>query len=293
MKEIAKKLVFAFDGIEPPDGFLKFLKEEKPGGVILFERNVAGLGHLRKLTAKIHSASPESLIMIDEEGGAKSRLRRGFPNPPDPRKIASEDIHELYRIAGEALAELGIDVDLAPVVDVAPPEHILGDRPFSDDAETCAENAAAAIAGLLSAGIIPCAKHFPGLGSASIDPHIAVSVAEEDADFADKHFIPFRAAIQAGVPAIMTTHLVAKSLDSTGEIATFSRTMIDILRNDLGFSGTILSDDLFMGGAGRFDIVERAFRALSAGHDMVLLCSEIAEPRDFIEALDRRFRNSR
>ena len=290
---ISEKLVFGFDTPVPTAAFMEFIKAANPGGVILFERNVADLQNLRKLTDKIHSASPKSLIMIDEEGGIKSRLRRehGFPNPPDPRTAAStmtpDEVRDSYRIAGEALSKLGIDVDLAPVADVAPREHILGDRSFSKDAGICALNVAAAIEGLIEANVCPCAKHFPGLGSADIDPHIATATARDGEDFDSRHFVPFKAAIDACVPAIMTTHLVAKSLDPSGEIATYSKTMVDILREKLEFDGAIISDDLFMGGAGErlSDLVERTVRAIRAGHDMVLLCREIDEPWEFLRSV--------
>ncbi|MCK5832328.1 glycoside hydrolase family 3 protein [bacterium] len=275
------KAVFGFSGSIPDKNFIDFIEKAQPYGFIIFEHNFISSKGLKKTIKNLRSICPKAMFMIDEEGGEKSRLRleHGFPNPPNPRELPSSmtplQVREAYRTLGNALADLGIDINLAPVVDVASEGHILGGRALSDNPYICAEYAVAIIEGLFSAGIKPCAKHFPGLGSADIDPHLGVSFAGKNEDFWLKHFIPYKSVIEAAIPYIMTTHLVAKKLDPSGKIATYSSKIINIIREDLGFTGSIISDDLFMGGAQEYQSLEdRVKKTLDSGHDIVLICKE-------------------
>ncbi len=287
-----KPAVLGFNNPKPDDEFLKLIEDFSPYGVILFERNFSDLESIVENIIELKSASPNSLIMIDEEGGVKSRIRRehGFPNPPDPREVAMRmslaEAEEAYRILGSALAEIGVDVDLAPVADVAPANHILGDRAFYNDWRICADYSAAVIRGLRRGGVMSCAKHFPGLGSAVIDPHLATAISNAPVEeFAEIHFPPFEAAISAGVDFVMTTHLRADSLDSTGEIATLSSRIVSMIR-EMGFSGLILTDDLLMGGALVCEnLSDLATKALSAGHSAVLICRQTDDIRNVLESL--------
>lgn len=282
--EISKRFVLGFDNEIPSRDFLLFVKNFPPGGFIFFERNFADIDSLKENIEILNKISPSSLFMIDEEGGVKSRLRweHNFPNPPDPRIIANdfsvERARSLHRECAKELKKIGFDMNLAPVVDVAGENHILGPRSFSDDADICARYSVAIIEGIIEGGLFPCAKHFPGLGSAKIDPHIGISIADESADFQGKHFLPFMKAISANVPAIMTTHLIAPSLDDSNKIATISPKMIKILREKLNFNGVIISDDLLMGGSLSYGSLEDiTISSLACGHDIVLICKEVLE----------------
>lgn len=285
-------VVLGFNDKRPSDRFLKTIEKYSPYGIIFFERNFNGLDMIVDNVKSIRSASPNSSIMIDEEGGMKSRIRRehGFPNPPDPREVADEmsldDAREAYRILGRALLELGIDVDLAPVVDVAPKEHILGDRSFSDDWRICADYSEAVINGLHDGGVLTCAKHFPGLGSAEIDPHLEATVSDaKREEFERKHFPPFKRSIEAGVDFIMTTHMRSAALDPLNSIATLSTDITKLIR-EMGFVGKILTDDLLMGGAASIaSIGELSRRAINAGHDVVLICRELENIEIILEEL--------
>lgn len=292
--EFYRRLVLGFEGTSPSTDFLKLLERIRPGGVIFFERNFEDPNDLAEHSRIIRNILPKALIMMDQEGGEKSRLRsgHGFPNPPNPRDLprllSPGETRRVYRECGESLRELGINVDLAPVLDLAPPKHFLKNRSISENPDIAAEYGIAALSGLLEAGVMPCAKHFPGLGTAILDPHHRVSVAPENADF-ERHMRPFRRAIRAGVPAVMTTHLRALSLDPAGEIATFSKPIVEMLRTDLSFDGLILSDDLLMSGArARGNLPENIAKAVTAGHDMILLCREIEDlDRALSDALHR------
>jgi len=290
-------VVLGFDDIVPSKGFLQLIEKYRPLGVIVFERNIGNTDKLAHNIRMVKSAWRDVLVMIDEEGGAKSRIRaeHGFPNPPDPRIVAHDmslpETEEAYYVLGRALRKFGIDVDLAPVVDVAPPGHILGDRAFSDNPDICAKYGSAVIKGLRRAGIMSCAKHFPGLGSAAIDPHLSISIADSDANFSKIHFPPFEAAISAGVDFLMTTHLRAVQLDSSGSIATFSVVITEKIR-ELAFSGKILTDDMLMGGVDSHDTLDkRCITALAAGHDAVLICKEVDRIEVILDAIAEYYPN--
>jgi len=298
MQPTSARFVLGFDDKTPSDNFLRLVESRPPGGIILFERNFENLEGLADNIRVLREAAPHALIMIDEEGGVKSRLRveHGFPNPPDPREVArtmtSDMTREAYKVAGRALKRLGIDVDLGPVLDVAPENHFLAGRSFSDNPDICSHYGIAVIQGLMNSGICPCAKHFPGLGAAELDPHTKTAVSSPEADFDNVHFFPFRTAIYNGVPAIMTTHIRAEQLDSWGDIATLSRPIIEMLRKKLGFHGVILSDDLLMGGATAVgNLSDVAIGSMEAGHDMVLICKEVPEVEEIIIRAERKFEN--
>ncbi len=285
-------VVLGFDNKRPSDKFLRLIERYSPYGIILFECNFDDLDMIAENVRAIKSASPNSLIMIDEEGGVKSRIRHehGFPNPPDPREVARkmtlDEAREAYRILGRALVELGIDVDLAPVVDVAPAGHILGDRTFSDDWRICADYTAAVIEGLHDGGVMACAKHFPGLGGAEIDPHLNVALSDANREkFERIHFPPFKRAINVGVDFVMTTHLRAKSLDPSGKIATLSPLITNHIRK-MGFEGKILTDDLLMRGALEISSIELlSRRSIESGHDIILICREIENTDRILQSL--------
>jgi len=288
------RVVLGYDDIRPSSKFMDTLKLIKPFGVIVFERNILNIETLKNDISLIKEYLPGVLIMIDEEGGVKSRLRKehGFPTPPNPREAATinsiQETENFYFKAGLALKDIGFDIDLAPVVDIAGEDHILGDRSFSDEMNTCVDYSVAAIKGLLKANICPCAKHFPGLGSATLDPHFYTAVADEKANFESTHFKPFKAAIKSGVPSIMTTHLIARQLDNSGQITTLSSKIISILRDQLAFKGLILSDDLLMKGIAKsMEIPNILDLTLKAGHDLALICREIEDYSEIYEILQK------
>lgn len=242
------------------------------GGVVLFARNVESPEQLAALDASLHSERPELLIAIDEEGGDVTRLeaRTGSSFPGNLALGAAGDPALTTKVAnamGAELAELGIDLDLAPVADVNtnPNNPVIGVRSFGSDAGSVARQTAAWVTGLQSAGVAACAKHFPGHGDTAVDSHVALPVAEADPH--DGALEPFRAAIAAGVQAIMSAHIVVPALDAAP--ATISRrVMTGLLRDELGFDGAAITDGLEMRAlSGGHTVAEGAVLALIAGCD--------------------------
>lgn len=261
------------------------LKEIQPGSVILFTRNISSAAQVAQLISRIKHILPlPPLIAIDQEGGRVIRFTSDitvFPGNMALGAAGSPDLAcEQGFVSALQLKEIGIDINLAPVVDVITSHHNPGItiRSFGDDPQKVADLAVAFIAGTQAAGVAAVAKHFPGKGAADLDAHLdlpTISLPRET--FEAVHLYPFRKAIESRVRGIMSTHVHYPSLDSTGgHPATFSpRIVKDYIRTRLAFDGLIFSDDLEMGAIARHYPIDTAcLEAARAGHDMLLLCSD-------------------
>jgi len=272
-------LIPPFPGRSAPRWLLLAL-ENGLAGVTLFGPNVAGPEQLSALTAALRAAAPEPVIAIDEEGGDVTRLAHltGSPYPGNAALGAVDDAsltRAVYRALGADLAAVGINVDLAPSVDVntAAGNPVIGTRAFGDRTALVSRHAAAAVHGLQSAGVAACAKHFPGHGSTRDDSHhVLASVEGGLARVRERDLPPFAAAIAAGAAAVMPGHLRVAGL--TGDLpATQSAAALGgLLRGELGFTGVIISDGLEMRAvSGRGGVPSAAVRALAAGVDLLCL----------------------
>jgi beta-N-acetylhexosaminidase len=249
-------------------------------GVTLFGPNIHDHEQLATLTAGLRGAAMEPVIAIDEEGGDVTRISHdtGSDYPGNAALGAIDDIaltRSVYAALGADLAALGVNLNLAPAVDVntAADNPVIGTRAFGSDPALVARHAAAAVAGLQSAGVAACAKHFPGHGSTSTDSHLVLATIDAPMRvLRDRDLPPFVAAIAAGVRAIMPSHLRIPEL--TGELpASLSRrALIDLLRGELGFTGVIVSDGLEMRAVSdRYGIPGAAVQAVIAGTDLLCL----------------------
>jgi beta-N-acetylhexosaminidase len=254
--------------------------------VCLYAANVVDPDQLARLCSSLRAAGPELLVAVDEEGGDVTRLH--YPTgstQPGNALLGRLDDTALTRASASAiggeLAAYGINLDLAPVVDVnsADENPVIGVRSFGAEAPHVARHSAAYVEGVQSVGIAACAKHFPGHGDTVTDSHHALPRVHAEAHVLDaRELEPFRAAIEAGVACIMTSHVVVSAIDAERP-ATFSPTVLgDVLRDRLGFEGVIVSDALDMAGASaETGIPEAAVRALVAGCDLLCIGSETSE----------------
>jgi beta-N-acetylhexosaminidase len=277
-------LLAAFDGPTAPDWAVDLVAEGLAGHV-LFGFNVVDVDQLATLTATLRAARPDVLIGIDEEGGDVTRLghRDGSPYPGNGALGATGDpdlTERIYRSIGLDLAAVGINLNLAPSVDVntVSDNPIIGTRSFGDDPARVAAHSAAAVAGLQSAGVAACAKHFPGHGATIADSHLELPVVDAPIDvLRARDLPPFTAAIKAGTKSIMTAHI--RVPDLTGDApATFShRALVTLLREELGFTGAIVTDALEMQGAARIagGTANGAALALAAGADLLCIGAEV------------------
>jgi len=283
-------------GVEVPDALAGRLAEGRIGGVVLFSRNAPDVGRLRALCRELHALAPPDaplLVSVDQEGGRVQRLRAPFTEWPPMRRLGDRDDPEatgaVAAALGRELREAGIDLDFAPVVDVAtePSNPVIGDRSFGETADRVMRHAARFVAGLQGAGVLACAKHFPGHGDTTVDSHLALPVVPHDRTrLSQIELPPFRAAIEAGVACVMTSHVLFPALDPVLP-ATLSRRVLGILREELGFDGVVVSDDLDMRAvADRWPMAERVRRGLEAGVDVFLACSDAAGQEEALQALE-------
>jgi beta-N-acetylhexosaminidase len=253
-------------------------------GLVYFEQNIGGPHEVRALSARIHELNPVSLIGVDEEGGIVTRLesRDGSSTPGNAVLGRADDVALSESVAawtGALVASAGIDVDLAPTVDVNvdPRNPVIGVRSFGADADLVSRHTTAAVRGLQSAGVAACAKHYPGHGDTSTDSHLALAVSNAtDEQFTDVHLKPFSAAIDAGVKAVMTAHLRVPQLGD--EPATLNPRALGLLRS-LGFTGVIVSDALDMAAIRHtVGMGPGAVLALQAGVDLLCVGNPASNP---------------
>lgn len=252
-----------------------------PAGVILFARNVTSPAQLLTLTGAVRSVVPGAHILIDQEGGRVARLRPPcwLPHPAAGRLRDARAAWLTGALIGLECAAGGIDVVCAPVLDLAVPgaNAVVGDRSYGDYAQVVAHGRAMAD-GLLAAGMQPVGKHAPGHGRAGADSHVALPVVTGpvDADMA-----PFRALND--LPWMMTAHVLYPHLDPARP-GTLSPVVVELIRQQIGFQGVLVSDDLVM-GALQGSMAARASGAIAAGCDLALHCNgKIAESEAVLEA---------
>jgi beta-N-acetylhexosaminidase len=270
-----------------------FFRDADPWGFILFARNVETPQQLRALTAGLRAAvGRDAPVLVDQEGGRVQRLRpphwRQWPAPLDQAAAAGAvAARVMFLRAGLIAAELrqvGIDTNCAPCADVAGPatHPFLKNRCYGTDPGTVARLARATAEGLMAGGCLPVMKHMPGHGAARTDSHLHLPVVDADrATLAARDFAPFRAL--SDLPLAMTGHILYPAFDDARP-ATQSPELLRLIREDLGFGGLLMTDDLSM-QALTGSLAERAGRAIAAGCDLALYCKGIeAEAAEVVAA---------
>lgn len=288
-REIGQLVFGSLPGASVPPEFAALAREFGLGGVTLFKRNVEEPAQVAELSREIRSLVPAAplWVAIDQEGGRVARLRAPFTEWP-PMAVLGRDADpaltaRFARALAAELASVGVTLDFAPVLDVHtnPANPIIGDRAFSNDPAVVAARGVTVIEELQRAGVAACGKHFPGHGDTAVDSHLALPVVEHAPDRIRRvECVPFRAAIAAGVAFIMTAHVLVPALDEAVP-ATLSKAIVEgLLRQELGYEGVILSDDLEMRAlADGWPRGEAAVLSIMAGCDGVLLCRALSEER--------------
>ncbi len=282
-RHIGRLLIAGFNGEQIPIELRSLAREFGLGGVILFARNIADPEQVAELSFEASRLDPDVplWVSVDQEGGRVARLKAPFTEwPPMATLGRSDDLALAERFARALAAELkavGISLDYAPVLDIHtnPKNPVIGDRALADNAEAVSRLGAAIVRTLQDAGIAACGKHFPGHGDTSTDSHHELPLVEHPPDrLRAVEFLPFKAAIEAGVATIMTAHVFVPSMDEERP-ATLSRPIVTgTLREELRFDGVILSDDLEMKAiANQYAVPAAAVHAVDAGCDGILICS--------------------
>lgn len=265
----------------------RFFAELNPYGFILFARHCVSPEQIQALVADLRAAvGRHAPVLIDQEGGRVARLRppqwRASPAAGSMAALGADAAEAIYtnsRLMAAELLGLGIDVDCAPVADLPVPgaHGIIGDRAYGDSPEPIVRLAAECARGLMDGGVCPILKHIPGHGRATADSHEALPTVDTPLEvLRQTDFVPFR-ALAPSIPMAMTAHVLYSAIDPA-RMATVSPTVIRLIREELGFDGLLMSDDLSM-KAMTGNLTERASAALAAGCDIALHCNGTLEER--------------
>ena len=266
------------------------------GGIVYFEPNLVAPEQCTEMINNIQSYSKLGLfIAVDEEGGTVARLGN---NPemrttvfPDMGEIGStsdpDRAYEVGHTIGTELKQYGFNLDFAPVADVNsnPDNPVIGQRSFSSDPETASEMVAAAVKGFRDSGTLCTLKHFPGHGDTSTDSHLGYSEVTKNLDqLKEVEFPPFAAGVEAGAECVMVGHLSVPEVTGDDVPATLSGTMIDLLREEIGFDGLVITDSMSMGAiTDRYASDEAAVKAVQAGIDVILMPEDLQAAAEGIQ----------
>lgn len=280
----------------------KLIEQVKPGGIILFGPNLSTPEGTRTLIEDIQAVNEVPLLIaIDQEGGMVDRLGSsetlGATAMPSAGRVGmtgdAELAYRLAKMSGEELRYLGINMNLAPVADVAtnPENTVIGSRAYGSTPQDVSTMVDATVRGYRDAGIIPVLKHFPGHGDTIRDTHYSSAVVPHDLDRLESvELIPFRTGIDAGADAILVGHMSLPEIQGNDLPATFSPEILKgLLRDELGFNGVVITDALIMGALMNFYPQEElALRAFTAGADILLRSPEpLRDLETIIEAYER------
>jgi beta-N-acetylhexosaminidase len=285
----------------------EFIVRNNIGGVILFPRNIESPQQLHALCKSIQELRHKTrdklpfFISIDMEGGRVARLKKPFTQWPPVAKLGKIDSTSLsFKMAnamGEELAAVGINLDFAPCVDVLtnPENVVIGDRSLSSDPEMVGKHASALVRGYIKAGVIACAKHFPGHGNTLVDSHEALPVENADLErLKSVELVPFKKAFRARLDMVMTSHIQFPKIDPKWPVTLSSIFIRDLLRKELRYRNLIITDDLDMKAlAANYDIREIPVRALEAGCDILLYCNEFDHPEIALDAVEKALKDGR
>lgn len=281
-EKLGQMVMIGIQGRKVDDDSLYMLHQFHMGGVILFDRNMESPEQVKQLTSDLQAQSNEKVplfIGIDEEGGDVVRMAEKLTPPPSQKEIgATGDIEQAKTWAiktAKSLKDMGINVNFAPVADVGSNDK----RSYSTDANTVIDFVRAATKGYQQENIIYSLKHFPGIGKGKVDSHIdssSIDVVKEVLMTED--ILPFKTIIDENEPNdyfILVSHLKYPALDEEYPASLSSKIMTDLLRNELGYKGIIITDDMEMGAvANHNDFRSIGVKAVKAGVDIVLVCHE-------------------
>ena len=280
---IGQHLFTGFPGPRLTPEFALRMRESKIGNIILFAHNVGTPEQLKGLCADIQALVMEAtgypaFIAIDQEGGAVSRLGKDCTVVPGAMAVAATgkpaNAYAAGLITGRELRAMGVNFNLAPVVDVNsnPENPVIGVRSYGEDPQEVIRYSLQMARGLTDAGVLCCAKHFPGHGDTAVDSHIGLpQVNKTLEELSACELLPFQAAVDAGIPAVMSTHILFPKVEPEKLPATMSRKiMTDVLKKQMGFQGLVLSDCMMMGAiADHYGTVDGMVAAVRAGVDLV------------------------
>jgi beta-N-acetylhexosaminidase len=294
-RKVGQLMSVAFHGTRITSSLEAMVRERGVGGVILYSENFTDAASLKQLIADLSGIARDAKAIplffeIDQEGGAVTRIGSGATVLPGQMALAATpdptaSITKAVAVTAAELTAVGVNWNFAPDADVndEPANPVIGNRSFSSDPGRVSAMVTAAVRAYASANFLACAKHFPGHGSTTVDSHTGLPRIDADRAAIDRvQLAPFRAAIAARVPAIMSAHIVVPALDPTPDLpVTLSKPVLnDLLRTTMGFDGVIVTDDLEMGALASIGEATAGVRAFQAGADYLLFRYDESAPLD-------------
>ncbi len=282
-QKAGQTIICGMEGYEPDDSLKSLIQEKFIGGVIIYADNVQSTEQLCALTNSIKESSYYNfppIIGMDCEGGEVTRMPDGVTGIPNAYTIARTGSEELCmqsgEIIGEQLKSFGFSTGFSPDLDIwsNPDNTVIAERAYGTTADEVSKYAISAMKGIMSTGVTAVGKHFPGHGDTTEDSHNSLPViTKTKEELEQSEFLPFKAAVDNGIPAIMTGHLLCTEIDNENP-ATMSKTIVtDILKNELGFNGVVFTDDLTMEAiTEQYSVGDAAVMALNAGCDVLMVC---------------------
>jgi len=307
-QRVGQMFMCGFHGQHADEQINQLIRDYHVGGVIYFRRNVESVDQINRLSADLQAIAAKAgelplMISVDQEGGMVARIdKEGVTQVPGNMALGATGnpnyTLECAQILGHELKSIGIDMNLAPVLDVNNNvlNPVIGVRSYGENAESVAAHGAAAIKGYQSRGVAATAKHFPGHGDTAVDSHLGmVTVPHERNRLEQVELLPFRRAIEAGVDAIMTAHVIFPAIEPEPIPATLSRKVLTgLLREEMGFDGIIITDCLEMHAISKpYGVAEAAIRAVEAGADLILVSHTLQDQISAVEAVVEAVRTGR
>lgn len=296
-EKIGQMLLVGIDGTELDTQAKRMIAEDKVGGIILYKDNISNLKGMVSLIndlKKSNAENPVPLFMsVDQEGGKVSRMPDEYAAIPSNGSVGAANNSSAAGTMGKLLARellsAGFNMDFAPVLDINsnPDNPVIGDRSFGNTADLVSRLGIAEMKGIASEGVVPVVKHFPGHGDTSVDSHLELPVVNKTAaELAKLEWQPFEAAIQENADAVMVAHILFPELDAD-KPASLSRAIIgDLLREEMGFQGVVITDDLTMGAiTGHYTLAAAAVDTVQAGSDILLVAHEYGNEQAVRKAL--------
>lgn len=292
LRKLGSLFMVGFHGQEFSPELRDLLEDLNPCGVILFSRNIHDHGQVAQLTHDLQShaqkqSSQGLLIGVDQEAGRVRRLLEPFSRFPPALHMARSDdpevaVREFAEVTARELRLVGFNVNFVPVLDVlASPNtselSVIGDRSFGPEPHTVARLGATVIKAMRAAGVISCSKHFPGHGGTTVDSHVDLPVDARPEDvIAARDLVPFKMAMGLNVEMVMTAHVLYHALDPILPATLSERVIGKLLRDEMGYGGVVITDDLDMGAvAASYSLEELAVGSLRAGVDVLLVCHSV------------------
>jgi len=292
-----QRLMVGFDGLSLSEDLKYLIDTLKVGGLILFKRNVSSPEQIKDLcaSAQAHAAAcnqPPLLIAIDQEGGQVARLGPPFTQfPGNPYMKSVSDADSFAETTARELCQVGINMNMAPVLDVPPEEmeSIMAGRAFGSDPDWISEMGKHVISGLQQNGVMAVAKHFPGIGRTTLDSHLDLPSLDTDKKtLAATDLKPFQTAVAFGVAGVMLSHIRYSAIDPRWPASLSPEIAGAWLRDEIGYNGVVMTDDLDMGAVSRYyDIRTMTRQVVAADVDLALICHRGARMEEAYEEMLR------